>query len=165
MNFFEPHVNQRGATSGITGMELPIFNYTIALFYQLTGPHHVVAHLLVILAACRSLWIFFKLAETLTATNIAAYAAVAMALSPLFFFYSYKIMPDLWALTLWLTSIYLYLQFNIRKKYPLWFASIFCLALASGIKPLGLSIYLPYLYLLWNKKTDKDVTTFYMYCI
>ncbi len=165
MNFFEPHVNQRGATSGITGMELPVFNYTIALFYRLTGPYHVVAHLLVLLAACLSLWTIFKLTEILTDANIAAFSAVAMALSPLFFFYSYKIMPDIWALTLWLVSIYLYLQFTIKKKYLFWVVSALCLAVAGSIKPLGLSIYLPYLFLLWHNKqqTVRDYVLYLLY--
>jgi 4-amino-4-deoxy-L-arabinose transferase-like glycosyltransferase len=152
MNFLEPRVNQRGLTSGITGMELPLLNYTAAVAYQITGPSHAVARLLTVLAACLCLWFFFRLVATLTDDREAAFATWAMAFSPLFFFYSYKIMPDLWMLTLWLASVYLFMRFYGSGRYWYWLASAVCLSLAASIKPLVLSIYLPYLFLIWRRK-------------
>jgi len=163
MNFLEPRVNQRGTTSGITGMELPLFNFTAALLYQITGPNHAVARMLTILAACLCLWFFFRLIAILTNDREAAFATWAMAFSPLFFFYSYKIMPDLWMLTFCLTSIYLYVRFHSNRRYFHWVASVLCLSLAGSIKPLGLSIYLPYLVHLWSNK-QKRLRDVVLYC-
>jgi len=167
MNFLEPRVNQRGSTSGITGMELPLLNYTTALLYHVTGPSHAAARTLVVLAACLCLWFFFRLVTMFTGESEAAFAVCAMACSPLFFFYGYKIMPDIWMLTLWLTSVYLFIRFHRGGQYRYWLTSAVCLSLAAGIKPLGLSIYLPYLFLIWRKKgrSARDLVAYAAYIV
>ena len=90
MNFLEPRVNQRGTTSGVAGMELPLYNYATALVYTVTGPSHAAARTLTLLAACLGLWIFFCLTSLMVPQKAAALATWALAFSPLYFFYGFK---------------------------------------------------------------------------
>ncbi|HWR84050.1 MAG TPA: glycosyltransferase family 39 protein [Candidatus Deferrimicrobium sp.] len=166
MNFFEPRINQRGATSGITGMELPLLQYIGAVLYHVTGPSHAAARMLTVIAACTCLWLFFRSATFFSNELEAALATWAVAFSPLFLFYSHKIMPDIWMLTLWMASIYMYLCFQRNGRPRSWIGSAACLMLGAGIKPLCLSIYLPYLFLLVKGKGEnrlRNIILFGMY--
>lgn len=157
-NFFHPRINQRGATSGITGMELPIYNYSVFLLYLLFGLSHAIPRLITIIGACLCLWLFFKIVASLMSDRVAVWSVLAMAFSPLFFFYSYKIMPDIWMLTFLLGAVYFYLRFNHDRNYPALIVSGVCLCLSGCIKPTALFIYLPFLFLWWSgKKRDRAV--------
>lgn len=155
MNFLHPRVNQRGTTSGITGSELPIYQYSGALLMNLFGFSHLWPHLLTVLAACLSLWLFFNIVSRSKNNEIALYSTAALAFSPLFFFYSFKIMPDIWMFTLYLGALYLYIRYRESQSAKHWFFSVILLALSGAIKPLGLLLYLPFFY-LWL--TDKQKT-------
>lgn len=156
MTFLQPKVNQRGGGTGVTGSELPIYNYATALGYQIVGPHHAVPRLLTLLAACLGLLSFYHLVKRKLGDPAAAFAGCALAFSPLFFFYSYKIMPDVWMVSLGLGSVLFYLRFLDNGRVFNWIVSAVLLALAAGIKPLILSIYLPYLYLTWQDRKKQD---------
>jgi len=149
-SFLTPRINQRGSTDGATGMEMPIYNYTVAALYRLTGPTHVTPRLLTLFFACLGLWFFYRIVSKISDDSTARFATLAMAFSPLFFFYSYKIMPDVLMLTLYLGAIYFYLLFGERRQFGWWLLSALLLGLSAGIKPLGLSIYLPFAYLAWK---------------
>jgi len=155
MNFLHPRVNQRGATSGITGIELPIYNYSVALLYCLTGPVHGVARLLTIFGACIGLGFFYRIVTITSGERPAAFAVWAMAFSPLFFFYSHKIMPDIWMLSLLLGAFYFHLRYLKENHRGLLAVSALLLILSACLKPLGLSIYLPLLYLTWTEKEER----------
>ena len=81
MTFLQPRVNQRGAGSGVTRSELPIYNYSVALVYQLVGPHHAVARLLTLLAACPGLWFFHRLTRRVLSQTAASLSVWALAFS------------------------------------------------------------------------------------
>ncbi len=159
MNFLHPRVNQRGSHSGITGSELPIYNYTAALAYQIFGPSHTVHRLITLVAALFAIWFFFKIILCMTRDkNIALFSAFALAFSPLFFFYSFKIMPDIWMLSFLLGSIYFYLKFLESKKISAIVFSAITLILSATLKPLSLSIYLVYHVLGLKSKLTKSKT-------
>jgi len=147
MSFHQPRVLQRGAQSGITGMELPIYNYSAAVLYKIFGSHHILPHLLTLLAALLSIWLFYRITTFFAGHATGVMACWALAFSPLFFFYSYKIMPDIWMLTLLLGAVYAYILYLSKGPLIAWLLSALLLCLSAGIKPLGLSVYLPLLYL------------------
>ncbi|UCC99712.1 MAG: glycosyltransferase family 39 protein, partial [Phycisphaerales bacterium] len=165
MSFLKPRVNQRGTTSGIAGSELPLYNYSVALVYSVLGPSHAWARLLTILAACVSLWLLRRIITALTDRETALFSVWAMAFSPLFFFYSFKIMPDIWMLTLLLGAILGFVKHLKTRKYGFLLLSSLCLILSASIKPLGLSVYLVFLYLVWREREGRPkrllVTTVY----
>lgn len=150
MSFSEPRINQRGATSGITGMELPIYNFSAALLYKVFGSDHIWPHLLTVLGAVLGLWFFYGIVVSFSGADIGRMALWALACSPLFFYYSFKIMPDIWMISLLLGAVFLYLHFLKTGRVFAWLFSAVLLALSAGIKPLGLAVYLPLLYVTWK---------------
>lgn len=162
-NFLHPRINQRGATSGITGSELPIYNYAGAMLYTIFGPSHAAHRLLTLLGALFALWVFFKTVLLLTKEKLlAACSALALAFSPLFFFYTYKIMPDIWMLALLLLSVWSFVRYLNDRKTMLFILSAIALILSATIKPLSLSIYLFYLVLLLRSSREKFKSFFIM---
>lgn len=156
MSFLEPRINQRGDTSGITGMELPIYNYSAALLYKLIGPYHFLARFLTLLAAFSAIGFLYSIVGHFSGKQPARLACWALAFSPLFFFYSYKIMPDIWMLMFFLGAIRFFLLYLENNSHWYWGASAILLATSAAMKPLGLGIYLPFLYLiLKDKKQSK----------
>ncbi len=161
MNFLHPRVNQRGDGTGITGSELPIYNYAGAIMYHIFGPSHAAHRILTLLASLLSIWLLFQIISSLTKSeNIAAYASFALAFSPLFFFYSYKIMPDIWMLTFLLASVYFHLKYLDSNSYRQLALSALMLILSATIKPLSLSIY--FLYLVLSLKSNRKKSTTYL---
>lgn len=156
LSFLHPRINQRGATSGITGMELPVYNYSAALLYFVAGPSHGVARLLTVLAACIGLWLFYRIVTVLSNAKAASFACWALAFSPLFLFYSHKIMPDIWMLTLLLGAVYSYVLYAKNDSIRFWLASAILLVLSACLKPLGLSVCLLFLYLSRSQKRRRQ---------
>ncbi len=152
MSFLEPRVNERGNTSGITGTEFPVYHYLSALLFQVFGFSHAIPRLLTLLAGCIGLWLIFRIVSLLSGPGPATFAAIILAFTPLFFFYSFKIMPDIWMLTLLLGSVYYYLKFLECNRPHQWVGSAILLIISATIKPLGLMIYLPFFYFWWTKE-------------
>jgi 4-amino-4-deoxy-L-arabinose transferase-like glycosyltransferase len=109
--FMEPRMNQRGDGSGITGMELPLYQYTAMLLYFVTGPSHAVCRLLTMIGALIAATALFAVVRQLTDDLTAAASAWALLFSPLFLFYSGKIMPDIWMLCFLMIAVYTYVRF------------------------------------------------------
>lgn len=154
-NFLHPRCNQRGATSGITGMEFPLYHYLGALTYFVFGPHHLLPRLLTVLGGLAGLLFLVGIARRLVGNAEAVWAALAMALSPLFFFYSSKIMPDIWMLMFLLMAVYFFVRFVEENRVGLLALSAIGLVLSATIKPLGLCLYLPMLALLLNRRVSR----------
>ena len=153
--FLYPRCNQRGATSGITGMEFPLYHYLGAMTYFVFGPHHVLPRLLTILAGIASLLFLRGIVRRLVGEPEAVWSVVAMALSPLFFFYSSKIMPDVWMLMFLLSAVYFFVRYVDERRFWLITCSGLALVLSATIKPLGLCLYLPMLWLLLTRRQAK----------
>lgn len=154
-NFFQPRINQRGDASGITGMELPLYNYGVVILYNLFGPHHFLARGLTLILGCLVLLLVAGIARMLLGESTAGFAAWCMAFSPLFFFYGFKIMPDVTMLTLYLAAIFAYLKYQSSDRVRWWLVSLVCLTLSACIKPLGLSIYLLWVIIWWQSQRSR----------
>ena len=119
-NFLQQRCNQRGDGSGITGGELPTYSYMSAMLYFLFGAHHFLARLLTLLGSLVALFYFRKSARLLLDdknSKAADYATIALAFSPLFLFYSYKIMPDIWMLMFMFLSLLFFLKHVETKRW------------------------------------------------
>jgi len=154
VNFFQPRCNQRGAGEGITGCELPIYNYAGALLYFAFGPHHLIPRLLTSVGGMVALLFFFLAVRRLSSESVAAWSSVALAFSPLFFFYSYKIMPDVWMLMFLMIALFLFVRHAQDGGWETLCGSAAALILSACIKPLGLSLYLPMLLLLYRERNS-----------
>lgn len=142
-DFFSPRIDVRGNSDGRVGMEFPLYSYATGFFFEKISFNHIWARLFTLLCGCVTLYAFFQWLSLLLTRQQAFWGAAALAFSPLFFFYSRKIQPDVMAfmfsmLALWQWQRYLGLKSSAHIKRESWlaaFATALTLALALLIKP------------------------------
>ena len=104
-NIFYPRIDIAGDKTGITGMEFPLLNYLIYLTSLVFGYQHWYGRLINLIVSSFGLWFFYKLTKRKFSKQISFYSTIILAVS-IFFAYSRKIMPDTFAMSLIITSIY-----------------------------------------------------------
>jgi hypothetical protein len=148
-NFLQPRIDMRGTGDGIVGMELPIYSYTTALLFALCGYSHLWPRLLTVGGGCLFLLGLHRLCKSTTGSaELAGLAIFLAATSPLLFFYSHKIMPDVWALALGVNGLACFVAWVLEARRWQAILSALCVALAAAVKPSALCIGLPMLALL-----------------
>lgn len=105
IDLLHPRVDMAGEKSGITGMEFPLLPAAIALQAKLFGFAHWHARLLMLLIGSLGIWAFHQLLKRYTDELIAFWSALALIAS-LWFMYSRKVMPDVFALSLVLLGLH-----------------------------------------------------------
>ena len=163
-DFLAPRVDQRGAGTGITGMELPIYNYAVALVYLTNGGiNHRAARLMTALGGVVALLGAWLCALRILGSVQAAFATVVfVALSPLFFFYSRKIQPDVWALAFALLGLHLYMLSGLAERGRWVLPAIgsgVLIALAGMIKPTFLCFGAPMLAWEWQRSSFRQLVS------
>jgi 4-amino-4-deoxy-L-arabinose transferase-like glycosyltransferase len=161
-DFLAPRVDQRGSGSGIAGMELPVYNYAVALSYAASGGiNHRFARVITAVGGVVALIGVWLCALQILGSVPAALASVAfVALSPLFFFYSRKIQPDVWALAFALHGLHLYMRSGLadRGRWLLQgIAAGLLLALAGSIKPTFLCFGASMLAWEWHRASLRQL--------
>lgn len=129
MNIFEPKIDRRNLTNGITGSHFPLYEWLLALLSKVFGYSETLARLysLVIFSfgmlAMRNLIVFF------TKNNfLALIAGLLLLFTPLFYYDSANAMPDVLALTLSMYGLYYYLKYFTKSGIQfLIYASLFSL--------------------------------------
>jgi hypothetical protein len=153
MDFFRPQVNLVGnAGDGVVGMELPIYNFAAAIAFRFWGFNHMWPRLLSVLSGVLALIGVWRLALFFGGdSRIALLSAWVFAWSPLVYFYSYKIQPDILGLALSVWGVLFFSVWRQKNKFIFCVLSWLCLALAGGIKPTFLSVGLPMLWIYGNE--------------
>ena len=148
-NILEPRIDVRGEGNGLIGMEFPIYSYIVGFLFDQFGHHHAWARALTTLAGMLCLWEFFFIHRKLYPgrEHWQIFALIAFVVSPLFFFYSRKIQPDVLGLYLLLKGFRAFIENPQRIAL-----SGCCIALAGMIKPTFLFIGLPMLFVLQKEK-------------
>jgi len=148
----QPMTNELSSMAAGLRMELPVYCWLAAAGYTLFGTTHAIPHLITILFGCLGLVCFYGTIKAWTDRLTALAAVIALAFSPLYFYYSFKIMPDMMMLGLTLCSVRLFTAF--RQTNRLWILAVAAtaLALAACIKPFALAVLLPLLWL--SLRTD-----------
>ncbi|MCH7878467.1 MAG: glycosyltransferase family 39 protein [candidate division Zixibacteria bacterium] len=150
-NILRPRINQRGAGSGITGMEIPAYTYSVAILYKIFGPHHFLPRSVTLCLGLLGLWWFARIVELIWGKAAAPFALWALAFSPLYFFYAFKIMPDMTMISLLLGAVYYFVRYIGTAKTTDLAISCALLVVSACLKPVGLALYLPFLWILWRK--------------
>ena len=109
-NITLPRIDILGArtdvgSSGITGMEFPIFNYLIYLSSELFGYQDWHGRLINLLISSLGLWFFYQLLLRYFNREIAFNATIILTVS-IWFTFSRKIMPDTFSMSFILASMY-----------------------------------------------------------
>ena len=104
-NIFYPTVDVAGDASGIVGMEFPILNYLIYLVNLVFGYDHWYGRLVVLVFASVGIFYFYKLIKRYFGETSAFNASILLLVS-FWFSYSRKIIPDAFAASLCIISLY-----------------------------------------------------------
>ena len=121
-NFFEtdanilyPRIDIAGEKTGITGMEFPFYNYLIYLLSLIFGYNHWYGRLINLIVSSIGVYYFYKLTLKYLKSETAFYATIILLVS-FWFSYSRKIMPDTFATSLVLISLYYGTNYLDRKS-------------------------------------------------
>lgn len=137
-NIFFPRIDIAGEKTGITGMEFPLLNYCIYLTSELFGYQHWYGRLINLIISSFGLWFFYKILLKYFTQQIAFYSTIILAVS-IWFQFSRKIMPDTFAISMIIASIYYgsnYLENKIRKYDFVYLVSYFFLILLGVLSKL-----------------------------
>ena len=129
-SILEPRIDVRGAGDGRIGMEFPLYSYWVGFLFHVAGHHHSLARLSTVAAALLLLWLTMAISRRLSGDRLVATCTLlAMACSPLVFFYGRKIQPDIWALTATTAGFWCLLTAPRGRWSPrfLGFIVLFCL--------------------------------------
>ncbi len=154
-NIFLPRIHQREDKSGITGMEFPIYNFTAGMIQRVLPKSALAAHasarMLSTLIGLLALLGIFKLGSKLFSERTGLFAAFFLLCSPLFFFYSRKIQPDIILVAASIWAVYYFLKAVEDDNKPNLIYSVLLASLASLIKPTALFIGVPFVYIIYRK--------------
>ncbi len=143
MDFFTPRVHNLDNGTGITGMEFPLMNYSVAILYKIFGYHEFLYRLLELLIFSAGLYGVFYIAR-----HYLQHAGMSLAILliygsiPLLAFYTANFLPDIISLSFVLIA-WSFLIHALKSKEK-WYAllSFVFFWLASLIKITAL-MYLP----------------------
>ena len=143
----QPATNELSSMAAGLRMELPVYCWLTAAGYALFGTTHAIPHLITILFGCLGLVCFYGTIKVWSDRLTALGAVIALTFSPLYFYYSFKIMPDIMMLGLTLCSVRLFTAFLQTNRLGTLGVAAIALALAACIKPFALAVLLPLLWL------------------
>jgi hypothetical protein len=109
-NIFYPRVDVGGEKSGIVGCEFPLLNYCIYLISLLFGYNDWYGRLVVLILSSFGTFFFYKSIRKIFNERIAFNAAILLLVS-FWFSYSRKTIPDVFAASLCLISLFYSLQY------------------------------------------------------
>lgn len=104
-NILYPRLDIAGEKTGITGMEFPAFNYLIYLVSEVFGYEHWYGRLINLFFSSLGLLFFYKIIQKYYTASHALYATLILIVS-IWFQFSRKIMPDTFAMSLVIASLY-----------------------------------------------------------
>ena len=135
-NIFYPTVDLAGEKSGIVGCEFPILNYLIYLVSLVFGYEHWYGRIIVLIFSSLGIFYFYKIIRKYFG-EFSAFNATIIILVSLWFSYSRKNIPDAFAVSLCIISLYFALRyFENNKLWDLLFYFVLgllgCLAKVSA---------------------------------
>jgi hypothetical protein len=133
-NIFYPRVDLAGEKTGIVGCEFPILNYLVYLVSVVFGFEHWYGRLIVLIFSSIGVLFFYKLIRKYF-DEPTAFNASIICLVSLWFSYSRKNIPDAFAVSLCIISIYFACQYLEKGKLLALFA-FFILALIGCLSKI-----------------------------
>ena len=104
-NIFYPTVDVAGEKTGIVGSEFPILNYLTFIVCKVFGYEHWYGRLVVLIFSCFGVFYFYKLILKHFGESPAFNSSIVLLVS-FWFSYSRKIIPDAFAVSLCIISLY-----------------------------------------------------------
>ncbi len=129
-NIFYPRVDMAGDLWGITGMEFPLLNYLIYLVSLIFGYEHWYGRLINLIISSTGIWCFYDVIKHYFNKKV-AFASAMVLLFSLFYYYSRKVMPDTFSVSLIFAGIWVWKDFVLTSKF--WKYLLGSLLIALGV--------------------------------
>lgn len=149
---WEPQTFEIASSSGGLKVELSVYAWLASLGYDLLGVNHAFPRGLTLLFAIIGLVSLYGIIRLHGDALAAAMTVWALAFSPLYFFYSFKIMPEIMMISLGVLSLMLFEWWRDKGDWTWLVVSALVMALAAATKPFVLGLYLPMLILRWRQR-------------
>lgn len=146
-NIFFPRVDMAGELSGITGMEFPLLNYLIYLVSLVFGYEHWYGRLINLVVTTLGLWCFYDYLKRYFNPRIAFNTGMVLLFS-LFYYYSRKIMPDTFAISLIFMGLWFWRNYVRTNRLTALLAG-FVLILFGVLSKLPSVVVLPFIWPLF----------------
>lgn len=148
-NLFYPVIDHNGASTGIIGMEFPVYNAAIAGMIKVFGFRHWYGRLINLLLTLLGVFCFSKLVEAISDKRTAFWSGLLLLCS-LWLIFMRKIMPDTLSVSLVLTGVWLGYRYLLGKNMlnAIGYFALVSLGLLSKIPaavvlaPFGLMVYI-----------------------
>lgn len=152
-----PRIDHNGASSGIIGMEFPVYNAAIAGMIKAFGFTHWYGRLINLLVSLLGVFCFTRLVEAISDKKTAFWSGIFLLCS-IWLIFMRKIMPDTFSVSLVLTGLWLGWRFYLFGKWydALGYFILISLGLLSKLPaslilaPFGMTLYVKEF--SWSKK-------------
>ncbi len=136
MNVFCPRVDSRGDTEGVTGMQFPSFEISVALISKaLGGYHESINRIVSFLFFGLGLYFFYELLVFLSnSKRIGFFGVWAFMWSPVLYYHSTNALPDILALSASIGGLLYFLKWNTLRSNKYIFLALFFTTLAGLTK-------------------------------
>lgn len=153
MNILHPRVDHRKSSSGVTGSAFPLYEYGVALSYNLFGFHHINHRIIQFLIFFIGVIGIYFLCNILCSNSLASVMAAAFyAWSPELYYHGINALPDVLAMTASIWALLFY--FKSKKDGLLYFILCFVLIAIAGLVKLQFLLFL--IFILLDTLFDKD---------
>ncbi len=145
MDIFHPRVNQRMDGNGITGMHFPLYEYVLALAYQVFGKQFWLPRIWSWVLSVLGAWAIARITLRWWKSQKAATLAFVFYLfSPEIFYNGWIALPDVLALPLCLWGLVMYYRYRDRNDFlSLGFATLlFMLGGLVKLQYLGIGLFI-----------------------
>jgi 4-amino-4-deoxy-L-arabinose transferase-like glycosyltransferase len=134
-NIFQPRIDRRGLSDGVTGMQFPAYEWVLSRIYFVTGEHYAIQRLFALMISSMGIIaMFFFLRKIARDSFYGILGAWCLAWSPEFFYHGMNALPDMMALTAAIYACYLFLRWTYRGGRKLYWATFLLMTIAGLIK-------------------------------
>ncbi len=166
-NFFYPEIDENGPGPYLLNAEMPTNTYLMALAYALTGGvHEWAARAVSVLFSLGTLLVLYLFIRKLANEKMALYALVFASFSPMNVALARSIQCDTTMVFAGLWALYLFYRYSETGRWAHLLGSAFAMALAVGTKIYALYLFIPIIYLAWEREgwVIFRRPRYYLYC-
>ncbi|OIO39105.1 MAG: hypothetical protein AUJ72_01350, partial [Candidatus Omnitrophica bacterium CG1_02_46_14] len=152
-NFFYPEIDENGPGPYLLNAEMPTYTYLMALAYALTGGvHEWAARAVSVLFSLAALWILYLFIRRLSGERTALFALIFAAFSPMNVALARSTQCDMTMVFAGTAALYFFYRYYQTQKWSHFIWSAFLMALAVGTKIYALYLFIPVIYLAWERE-------------
>jgi hypothetical protein len=151
LNILYPRIDWRGATTGEVECEFPIYQFLVAMLYQVFGLHEIIGRLISVLFSIISILGVYFLAKSFGGMIAGLWSSFFFAILPMPSFFGRAFMPESFLAAACIYSVILFLKWTESHSFWFLFLSALFMTIACLIKPQTLYLALPLGYLAFLK--------------